>query len=126
MAVCHICKKDFENLDSHFRNNHYEKCDLCDKKFTSKKYLELHIKKVHEGQEIHKCEICGKDFDKINEFMTHVVTDHEGHKYHKCDKCGENFGQLISLKIHVESVHEKNKNVKISFKDFGHIDGLRR
>ena len=37
-------------------------CDVCDKNFSSEKYLEIHQKNVHEKMKDEKCDMCDKEY----------------------------------------------------------------
>ena len=40
----------------------WNKCPVCDKTFSRKNYVKLHVKTVHEGQKTHRCEVCDNSF----------------------------------------------------------------
>ena len=39
-----------------------QKCEICSKDLSSKKYLEIHIKSVHQGIKDYICTICDQRF----------------------------------------------------------------
>ena len=65
------------------------KCDKCDSVFTTKGYLQRHIKTIHDKIKDFECSLC---------------------EY----KCSEN----SSLKQHIKSVHDKIKDFKCSLCEY--------
>ena len=107
-------KKEFEekfnqNNTSVHKGLKNHKCDLCDKAFSMKNSLMIHIKIVHEGVKNHKCDQCGKAFSQSGLLKRHINNVHEGLKSYKCDLCDQNFTQHENLKTHISSVHEGQK-----------------
>ena len=105
---CHACNKEFEpsRWELHFlpiqnlkeqeeinksslvhEENIKNMCKICEKSFSSKQYLNRHIKSVHEGIKDHKCDLCEKSFSTKQYLNTHMKSVHEGIKDHKCELC---------------------------------------
>ena len=78
----------------------YFHCDKCNKKFTSKNYFRLHMRRLCEyleHPEVIKCKVCGKLFRHEKSYKDHLGS-HDGIRRFKCRKCGEKFlreSQLI-------------------------------
>ena len=112
----HIIRKHDEVRDEHsFKSDHdnassvrKEQCNECGKLFF-KKYLEKHVRTVHEGKrdQIHKCEHCGKEYVHKFRLRTHIKRDHDNIRDEKCDQCGKLFFCTETLKRHIKNVHNK-------------------
>ncbi|GMT04658.1 hypothetical protein PENTCL1PPCAC_26832, partial [Pristionchus entomophagus] len=87
-------------------------CDLCGKKFTSKKSMENH-QLVHKGERKHECSICGWKFMRRSDLLRHLKNvDHSkpvknsmDQSKFMCDICGVAFYRLADKSNHVKSLH---------------------
>ncbi|XP_031625593.1 zinc finger protein 845-like [Contarinia nasturtii] len=121
---CDHCERDFQkyaNLSRHIASKHVDSeakpifaCDVegCDKSYTLKQTLNVHIKKVHLGMKLNLtrkiCEICGKSFSTISRLLEHSYT-HSKISPHKCHICDKMFSKKLRLKEHLMR-HEGIKN----------------
>jgi hypothetical protein len=120
---CDYCGKKprlKRNLIKHFRQHvkfdNREKffCDFCDKTFTSKNGLKMHINEKHiEQNEDHKCK-CGKVFETAHRLKKHEHLVHysEGTNL-KCVKCGKISKTLSSYLSHKRFGHKPKIPCKI-------------
>ena len=98
---CHICDKEFEELEAHFvathefddTSNNQHQCTSCGKLFSGAVNLKKHISTVHEGLKNYKCESCDKSFSYSGHLKRHILTVHEGHKDYKCQSCAKAFSE---------------------------------
>lgn len=110
---CDHCKKGFirkEHLIKHVESKHgdgassknKEICTICQKSFSSKKYLRVH-QKTHSGTDKGlSCKYCGKlDFHDKNELNDHISRDHHNEKAYLCSECGMRFVRNDYLVIHM-------------------------
>ena len=86
-------------------------CDICKKKFSSKKRLKLHVHNAHEkkidGTEIsYICPECLKKFPTPSKLNRHKIT-HTGEKPYSCKNCNKGFTQNEHLKAHILKYHLK-------------------
>ena len=81
-------------------------CSQCERNFSTKRYLKIHFKTVHEGDNSAECKICNHKFATKSTLKFHVSTVHEGKKSHKCNICDTGFTSNKDLIRHIESVHE--------------------
>ena len=61
-------------------------CDTCGMGFSSKKYLDIHEKLIHNTSKIDykSCDKCGKSFKRKKEYEIHYDSVHLGIKNHTC------------------------------------------
>ena len=122
--TCEHCGKEYTNnfhLKTHIKQKHEEhsfddssdaikkeQCNQCGKLFF-KKYLEKHIRTVHEGKrdQVHKCEHCGKEYVHNLRLRIHIKRDHDNIRDEECDQCGKLFSCTETLKEHTKKVHNK-------------------
>ena len=60
------------------------KCDICERSFTTKKKLKKHIQETHPTKI--ECQTCDKVFTKNCELELHIKNQHEVKEY-TCDSC---------------------------------------
>ncbi|XP_078511966.1 uncharacterized protein LOC144770974 isoform X2 [Lissotriton helveticus] len=73
-------------------------CDICDKRFSKKSYLQQH-QRLHGGPNSIPCMDCGKIFSKPSDLQRHEII-HTGEKPFTCAECGRSFTQMSGLKRH--------------------------
>ena len=95
------------------KNEIENKCEICEKLFSSKQNLKQHITQVHEGNN-QKCEFCIKSFCNNDSLKRHINTFHTRtssndskmqNKY-KCKWCVKTFKVSSSLKRHIGVFHQ--------------------
>lgn len=81
-------------------------CKKCKKQYTTKGYLSIHMKTIHEGLKIKiPCDLCDKVSSSNAGHSYHKRTVHEGRKY-PCNKCNLSYKLKSNLSIHFKTVHE--------------------
>ena len=85
-------------MKEHIKNSHgdkvVQKCDLCEKTFSTSTILQSHIRTIHEGIYDYKCKYCEKGFGMIGSLNWHIKTVHDKDKEDTnltCNSCGEQF-----------------------------------
>ncbi len=73
----------------------------CDKKFTRRNRLEMHLNAVHSGLKLFTCDHpnCGSAFSEKGNLMVHLRT-HSGEKPYECKYCSRNFTSIGNRKDH--------------------------
>ena len=61
----------------------YHICEACGKDFSTKAYLKMNIRCVHEGFKNHKCQIYGRAFSQSGELNRQISSVHKRVKNHK-------------------------------------------
>ena len=97
-------------LEEKVISNKQFECHICKCKYTTKKYLKIHIRFTHEGKGV-TCDICDAIFPRNTTLTKHKSSVHEGKK-HKCDVCDKDFASKSGLVMHLKEVHE-GKNLSI-------------
>ena len=97
------------------------KCQICPSTFTTKKYLNRHVKKVH-GEKKLICEQCNYRTNFKQNFLRHLKTHEIKHSFpsqrksekgYLCDKCGLQFNGKQTLRKHEKFTHSSsNKKEK--------------
>ena len=98
--------KTFHPVNLIFRH----KCQQCDKDYSRKMDLNIHIKTIHEKIKPERipCTLCTHIGAK-NNMKRHMASVHQGVR-HKCDTCDKEFTQKKTLEYHVENVHQGVKH----------------
>ena len=107
---CEECNKHFSSkskLKEHFRNVHKdpEECEICAKWFSSKKAKARHMKRSHD-QETFMCPYCPKSFTRKDNVSRHIETVHRTIPTITCKKCGYKFSRTDLLLKHMLTVHK--------------------
>ena len=115
--VCYLCGAKYkakESIEKHMMT-HAEHLDYflcsqpdCDKKFMTRKALNLHLKNHSMPKTI--CSICGKQI-KAGSMALHMVL-HTGKKI-ECDICGKLFQHKGVLNKHMKNAHDPKKVPKV-------------
>jgi len=108
-ANCHMTFADAEYLTRHLvrcKDHQFStiRCDICNRGFTTKGSLELHVDSVHLKKKEFGCSICGRLFSRKHILKTHIAT-HYGKRDFQCAVCGKKFLQKSNLSRH-ERIHE--------------------
>jgi len=107
---CDQCNKQFSGkqiLKIHIQSKHEGvmfACNQCDKKFTQQGHLATHIKSKHEGVK-YPCNQCDYQATQHGNLITHIKSKHEGVKY-ACNQCDHQATQQSHLATHIQSKHE--------------------
>ncbi|XP_070581182.1 PR domain zinc finger protein 4-like [Ptychodera flava] len=86
----------------HDRNFNLE-CEYCCKKFSSKKYLDKHLK-AHKGEFPFVCDKCSKGFFDSHSLKVHLLT-HSGVRPYKCSLCDTATSTKQLLQFHFKKSH---------------------
>ncbi|XP_030041252.1 zinc finger protein 91 [Manduca sexta] len=77
-------------------------CDYCNKKYTQKVSLRVHIQYEHGNYKAHICEWCGKKFWAQSRLKAHIVK-HTKERNYSCSICGGKFVTKESLLYHTRT-----------------------
>ena len=118
---CKYCETSFSNrssLNEHIRESHKDtlQCQLCNKIFSVRKKLVLHLRIDHPKK---KCELCGSNYQHLIDLQKHKKAIHgidyelPGPKF-ICEECGKvclNTSQLLSHKDKVHNVSSEPDSI---------------
>ena len=90
----------------------YEKgvCPICDKVFSNKSYVAIHMATFHEGERPHECSKCGAKYKHKNSLLSHISSVHEGKKPFSCKICSASFTEKGSMLRHMTYSHEEKRD----------------
>ena len=91
-------------------------CLFCDKNFSWKKSLKLHMKNAHEGQNLESknpfCENDESTYTNRNQEKNNLENNVQSNYF--CKYCGKKYEWKISLNRHIKIVHEGGKEIQKS------------
>lgn len=98
-----------KNSDSNTNSTSLYECSFCLRKFKNKNYLEAHMQKHEESDNVkHVCEICKREFKYKAYLENHIATMHSKTKGFTCEVCIQTFADKETLDEHKKS-HESEK-----------------
>ena len=106
--LCHMC--DYathakQNLSTHLAVHGIGdrfKCDQCEKDYSTKVALQLHIKSHNSCPQ--KCNQCGNIYSSVANLNTHISNMHSEKRF-ECDDCEKMFSTIGNLNSHKKHVH---------------------
>ena len=131
-STCEAVLKSKLCLKSHIEYVHEGKerkkvyCEICDRDFSHKSDLDVHIASVHEGKKDKLCPTCGYTTACSNTLKRHIETLHEDTTVTICHLCGKTLKCEKTMRAHFARVHEKKKPYQCEicekmFFDRGHL-----
>ena len=85
-------------------------CKFCGRVFTRNATMRRHVAAVHEKSETFQCHLCEKTFTSKDYLEAHIKT-HPGNKPFQCKLCNSEFSQRINYMKHLESHGHRSKNL---------------
>lgn len=113
-VLCTICGKQVKTksyLRRHMEKHNKERshaCDKCDKRFTSRRGLLSHRKKVHNVFVGGKCKYCSKEFGHRDELQEHIKSHTLEEKQYACSMCNFVTPVAARLKSHA-AIHSTER-----------------
>ena len=99
-------ERNYKNDVKSIGNKKSHKCDVCNKIFSEKNNLTLHMEKAHiEGKRYSKCGQCHCDFNSVLEILKHMEKEHFGQNKFECDVCNVMYYKKVDLKEHTSTNH---------------------
>ncbi|CAG4996255.1 unnamed protein product [Parnassius apollo] len=99
-------------------------CDYCNKKYTQKVSLRVHIQHEHGNYKSHECKWCKKKFWAQSRLKAHIVKHTQEKNFH-CDICGGKFVTKESLLYHTRT-HTGEKPYKCEHCESRFLSASRR
>lgn len=101
---CKKCSIKFDTIDELTVHEaiHYEKCDICNEFFKTKKLLNLHLK-IHKTKKESECPDCGKKLNQSSLVMHRKI--HENNPKFSCNLCDKKFVQKVNFLQHSTFAH---------------------
>jgi len=110
---CSKCDEKFKwqsllnvHIDKVHEGNQKYKCSQCDYKSAIKACWQKHVEGVHEKLRPFKCEICQADFYRKQQLRVHRMSVHEGTRPFSCEICGKTYPTAGNLTVHKQHSHE--------------------
>ncbi|XP_052859859.1 transcription factor grauzone-like [Anopheles cruzii] len=85
------------------------RCDICNKSFSTRSYLQVHNSRMHGRAEDrpYKCTQCHQSYALECHLKAHMVT----HVRVNCEICGKLLASSLSLRVHMVNIHGKRENL---------------
>lgn len=83
-------------------------CTVCDKSFSTNRWLKAHTRILHTGETPYKCKHCCEEFPSHQKYYYHLKSRHEERK-HECPDCGMRFSISWNLNSH-RLLHSNSKH----------------
>ncbi|XP_050091324.1 transcription factor grauzone-like [Anopheles aquasalis] len=79
------------------------RCDVCNKSFSTRSYLQVHKSRVHGTEEDrpYKCNQCHQSYTSECHLKAHLVS----HVRVSCDICQKVLASSLSLRVHMVNIH---------------------
>lgn len=137
--VCHDCGRVYKSQSSFKKHkdlkicgqstraspaNAQFTCDYCNKKYTQKVSLRVHIQYEHGNYKGHICKWCHKSFYAQSRLKAHIVK-HTQEKNFPCNICGGRYITKESLLYHTR-IHTGERPYKCDFCDSRFVSASRR
>ncbi len=121
---CNLCNKSFGikyYLNQHVKQVHEKlkpfSCTLCKKSFAQRGVLTRHVNAVHNKLKPFSCTLCDKSFNQKRDLIKHIDEVHYKLRPFSCTLCDESFARTRLLAQHVNSVHDNLKPFNCSLCD---------
>ena len=75
-------------------------CTVCDKSFTKKAKMNIHLK-THMSIQLYQCQVCCKSFSRNSTLKQHMKV-HTGERPYQCNVCCKSFSQNSHLQSHMK------------------------
>ena len=79
-------------------------CDICGKKFSTRRVTDNHMRIVHEGNHKYQCGLCHKGFIQKGDLDGHMNV-HKGVRPYICHLCPSSFSYKKHMVAHMRSKH---------------------
>lgn len=103
--LCDVCGMNFSEYRIYYEHKSTHKkvfhCELCDKNFTKKASLQLHLRNIHTSEKKHMCELCGMQFKYPHSLITHKGVHH-----------GESTKVINTFKMQLQGDSRRNNKQK--------------
>ncbi|KAG7306821.1 hypothetical protein JYU34_008266 [Plutella xylostella] len=111
--ICDYCDRGFTrkyNLRIHIENCHLNtvtSCGVCNQSFGSTSGLQQHLNRGHNRnhQGFPECDLCGRIFKRKQNIVSHMITIHLQGSEIRCLICLKTFTTQRNLKRHINQLH---------------------
>ena len=83
-------------------------CDQCDKTFSLKLGLAVHMREIHYGVEKFECDKCEYKSKRKYEVQVHQAV-HQQDPNLVCKLCSKIFSRKSNLETHMRELHQENR-----------------
>ncbi|ODN05510.1 Transcription factor IIIA [Orchesella cincta] len=108
---CQLSFTKWSELVNHKKSCHPTelKCSVCEKTFSSKQYLKVHVQVHEEERTSYQCPIkdCPRFYLHIKNLNHHLRIKHEDLGF-QCPKCKRKLSSKQKLDHHIKTIHEGN------------------
>lgn len=88
------------------------RCTQCEDTFHTSRFLNLHVRQVHDRLPVHHCPHCRSPFGQAGDVDAHIRAEHSERRTYACELCTCSFMSATLLALHVHDAHQNQSSFR--------------